>query len=271
MHDALPALLKPWRNLGEPVGSVETVGQGWEIRLCGPVVVESEGRRLDSGLPGRQGRLLFAYLVMNRARGCPRDELIDVLWPEGPPAAAGDLALSASARPKLRRALGEGVLMGRGELRVHFKGVVTVIEASAAAIAQSEAALEAGDPALAAAKARAALETDLQTFLPDRRRRLGGRSSGAKLEKIHPRRAGDARPRPGCARAPELAGEQAARAAIAAAPSREVGAPAAHGGARGRGNPAEALRVFDVSRADVRYLYLHHGLSTCIASSNQRT
>src|SRR5438128_1648650 len=93
-NDALVHLPKPWRNLGEPVGSAATVGQGWDIRLCGPVLVEADGERLDSGLPGRQGRLLFAYLVVNRARGCPRDELIDVLWPEGPPAAA-DSALSA--------------------------------------------------------------------------------------------------------------------------------------------------------------------------------
>ena len=64
------------------------MGEGWDIRLCGPVLVDANGQRLDAGLPGRQGRLLFAYLVLNRSRGCPRDELIDVLWPEGPPAAA---------------------------------------------------------------------------------------------------------------------------------------------------------------------------------------
>src|SRR3954467_5568082 len=97
-------------------------------------MVDASGQRLDGGLPGRQGRLLFAYLVLNRTRGCPRDELIDVLWPEGPPAAAAgcsgvrgpegppaaaDSALSALLS-KLRRALGEGVLAGRGELRLRL-------------------------------------------------------------------------------------------------------------------------------------------------------
>ena len=98
--------------------------EGWDIRLCGPVLVEQNGTRLDAGLPGRQGRLLFAYLALNRTRGCPRDELIDALWPEGPPAAA-DSALSALLS-KLRRALGDGVLTGRGELRLRLDGPVTV-------------------------------------------------------------------------------------------------------------------------------------------------
>src|SRR4051812_6172940 len=166
MNDALLALPKPWRNLGAPIASRLKVGEGWDIRLCGPVFVDASGRRLDAGLPGRQGRLLFAYLVLNRMRGCPRDELIDVLWPEGPPAAA-DSALSALLS-KLRRALGEGVLTGRGELRLHLEGSVTVdIEAAKAAILESEAAMEAGDHAKAAQRARDALGTDLQTFLPD--------------------------------------------------------------------------------------------------------
>ncbi|MGH2949440.1 MAG: AfsR/SARP family transcriptional regulator, partial [Solirubrobacteraceae bacterium] len=86
---------------------------GWTIRLCGPVGVEHGGRSLAAGLPGRQGRLLFAYLVLNRERDCGRAELIDVLWPEHPPAAA-DTALSALLS-KLRRALGDGALAGRSE------------------------------------------------------------------------------------------------------------------------------------------------------------
>src|SRR6185312_4711716 len=103
---------------------------------------------------------------MNRNRGCPRDELIDALWPEGPPAAA-DSALSALLS-KLRRALGEGVLSGRGELRLRLEGPAVVdIEVSRAAILEAEAAMEAGDHTLAAQRARDALATDLQTFLPD--------------------------------------------------------------------------------------------------------
>ena len=38
------------------------------IQICGPLAVERDGQRLESGLPGRQGRLLFTYLVVNRHR-----------------------------------------------------------------------------------------------------------------------------------------------------------------------------------------------------------
>jgi DNA-binding SARP family transcriptional activator len=38
--------------------------------------------------PGRQGRLLFAYLVLNRRRLTSRDELIEAIWPRQLPIAA---------------------------------------------------------------------------------------------------------------------------------------------------------------------------------------
>jgi len=34
------------------------------VQLCGTFAVELLGRRVDNLLPGRQGRLLFAYLVV---------------------------------------------------------------------------------------------------------------------------------------------------------------------------------------------------------------
>jgi DNA-binding SARP family transcriptional activator len=86
---------------------------GTRIQLCGRFLVEIEGRRLDEALPGRQGRLLFGYLVVVRPRPTRREVLTELLWPGRPPE-AGD----ASLRPllsRMRRVLGEQ-LQGRSEL-----------------------------------------------------------------------------------------------------------------------------------------------------------
>lgn len=47
------------------------------VQLCGTFAVELSGRRVDQALPGRQGRLLFAYLVLSRLQTVPRDTLIN--------------------------------------------------------------------------------------------------------------------------------------------------------------------------------------------------
>src|ERR687896_623535 len=117
-------------------------------------------------MPGRQGRLLLAYLAVNRDRACTRGELIDVLWPEAPPAAA-DAALSALLS-KLRRALGDGALSGRSEVRLTLPGEVEVdVEQAAAAARRAEAGLHDGDWTAAAAAARTALAAEPGAFLPD--------------------------------------------------------------------------------------------------------
>jgi len=53
------------------------------IQLCGRLVAEIAGRRIDTDLPGRQGRILFAFLVVNRLRTASRDELVEAVWPDG--------------------------------------------------------------------------------------------------------------------------------------------------------------------------------------------
>src|SRR4051794_31090249 len=188
---------------------------------------------------------------MNRNRGCPRDELIDVLWPEGPPAAA-DSALSALLS-KLRKALGDGVVTGRGELRLTIPGEVSVdVEEAAAAIRDTEAALEAGDPARAIERARAALSVDLQTFLPDSE---GGWSAEQRRELESIRlRALEALAEAGLRQGGRELGaaEQAARAAIAAAPFRESAHRLLMEVHEAAGNPAEALRAFEELRSLLR-------------------
>src|SRR3954468_16835635 len=85
------------------------------IELCGRLLVEIDGEGLQGALPGRQGRLLFAYLVLNRDRPVRRDELVDALWSEnGHPESAEELLRPPLSR--LRKALGPGRLEGRTEL-----------------------------------------------------------------------------------------------------------------------------------------------------------
>jgi DNA-binding SARP family transcriptional activator/tetratricopeptide (TPR) repeat protein len=215
------------------------------------VGVDHHGRSLGGALPGRQGRLLFAYLVLNRDRDCGRAELIDLLWPERPPAAA-ETALSALLS-KLRRALGDGVLSGRSELRFAPGEPIEVdLETSAAAVTRGEAAIDAEDWEHAAALAREVLGVDLQTFLPDcegpwvgevRRELETIRLRGLEaLAEACLRRGGR-----------ELGtAEQAARAAIAAAPFRESSYRLLMEVHEAAGNPAEALRAFEELRILLR-------------------
>jgi hypothetical protein len=67
-----------------------------KVFLGARVALESDGVVLDeANFPGRQGRLLFAYLVAEQGRPVPRDELADALWGETPPATS-DKALTCS-------------------------------------------------------------------------------------------------------------------------------------------------------------------------------
>jgi DNA-binding SARP family transcriptional activator len=89
---------------------------GSRIQLCGHFVAQIGGTRFEDALPGRRGRLLFAYLVLNRTRPLPRDELLMAGWGEDAPAEAGN-ALSVLLS-KLRRGLGADRLRGRTEIEL---------------------------------------------------------------------------------------------------------------------------------------------------------
>jgi DNA-binding SARP family transcriptional activator len=223
----------------------------WQIRLCGPIEVRDGGRALERGLPGRQGRLLLAYLVWHRERSCPRRELIDALWPDNPPAAA-DSALSALLS-KLRRTLGPGVLSGRSELRFDAGAeIATDVGRAAAAVARAEAAVEGKRFAEAAEAAREALAVDLQTFLPDcdgpwvhvRRHECEALRLRA-LEALAAAGVGLGGHALGAA-------EAAAKSAVVAAPFRESAHRALMEVHEAAGNPAEALRAFEHLRVLLR-------------------
>jgi hypothetical protein len=72
------------------------------IQLCGRFAVVIDGRPAESRLPGRQGRLLVAYLAAHGAQPVERAVVLDALWPEGAAGAADSLTvLLSKARPVL--------------------------------------------------------------------------------------------------------------------------------------------------------------------------
>jgi hypothetical protein len=121
------------RNLGASLAT--------RVHLCGRLSCEIDGTQVESELPGRQGRLLFAYLALNRRRTIRRDELVGALWEEDPPAAP-DAALSALLS-KLRRVL---TVDGRSELRLVLAADAWVdVEAVTEALHRAEGAVARGD------------------------------------------------------------------------------------------------------------------------------
>ena len=142
-----------------------TLASGAKIQLCGNVVVEIDGRRVEGELPGRQGLLLFAYLATHRGRSSSRDRLIDAIWPRGSPAAA-EGALSALLS-KLRRVLGESILSGRSEVRLRLgEGAFVDLEAAGEAIHRAESAVARELWREAWGPSRVALHTANREFLP---------------------------------------------------------------------------------------------------------
>src|SRR5215217_5954648 len=128
------------------------------IELCGRLVVEWDGERLEDALPGRQGQLIFAYLALHRGRRVRRDELLEVLWSEETPPLGGD-ALLAPPLSRLRKALGPGRLVGRGELTLAFPDGASVDwEELPAHLAAARLHLDAEEWEAALAASRSALE-----------------------------------------------------------------------------------------------------------------
>ena len=77
-----------------------------EYRVLGPIEAFDGGRPLDLG--GPKQRALLAVLLFAANRVVPRDELVDALWPEGPPATAATAVQVYVSR--LRKALPAGAL-----------------------------------------------------------------------------------------------------------------------------------------------------------------
>ena len=122
-------------------------------------------------MPGRQGRLLFAYLVTERSRPVARDELVESVWPQRRPAAY-DVALSAIVS-KLRAlfaevGLGSRVLVAAsGCYRLELPaGAWIDTETAVESVHLAEAALRKGDSRAAYGPAVVACAILRRPFLP---------------------------------------------------------------------------------------------------------
>lgn len=129
------------------------------IQLCGRLVARIDGQRIEGALPGRQGRVAFAYLATNRYRPVTRDELAGALWSE--PAASDRLSPLLS---KLRSVV---PLDGRGEVRLMLPGGTWIdVEAAAEGLHRAESAAAQGDFAGAWSPGRVAQHVASREFLP---------------------------------------------------------------------------------------------------------
>jgi len=110
------------------------------VQLCGRLVIRSGGVELAGRLPGAQGRLAFAWLVYNRHRAAPRDELATAIWGEQRPAASGQAMRALLS--KLRSVVGRDSLPADGPLRLTLADDARVdVEVAARAIHDAESAV----------------------------------------------------------------------------------------------------------------------------------
>lgn len=226
-------------------------GSRTRIQLCGSFTVRVNGQRIETSLPGRQGRFLFAYLVSHRRNPSIRPELIEAIWQDHPPAAA-DTALSALLT-KLRGVLGTDTLVGKQEIRLHLPADAWIdLEAASEGLHRSESAVALQDWARAWGPGRVALHIGLRRFLPN--------YEAPWVEEMR-RDMDDILMRAyECVAAaglglggPEIASaERSARALIKLAPYRESGYRFLMQALAAKGNLAEALLTYESLRKLLR-------------------
>jgi SARP family transcriptional regulator, regulator of embCAB operon len=226
---------------------------GWtkaRIQLCGRFVVDVDGSRIEDTLPGRRGRVLFAYLVLNRGQALPRDELLMAGWGEDAPEASNALSVLLS---KLRHSLGAGHLRGRTAIELLLPQATFVdVEAALEGAHRAESAIAEGRWAQAWGPAGIAYHVATRPFLTGleapwieqwRRRLEEVRLRGLECFAA----AGLGLGGPALAQA-----EERARLLTELAPYRETGHQILMEALERRGNLAEALRAYDRLRVLLR-------------------
>ena len=221
------------------------------VQLCGRFAVDINGSRIEDTLPGRRGRVLFAYLVLNRGREVPRDELLMAGWGEEAPIEAGN-ALSVLLS-KLRHGLGADRLRGRTAVELllpqaTFVDVEAALEGAhraESAIAEERWAQAWGPAGIAYHIATRPFLTGLEAPWIDQWRR---RLEEVRLRGLECFAAAGL----GLGGAALAQAEERARMLTELAPYRETGHLILLEALERRGNVAEALRAYDRLRVLLR-------------------
>ena len=233
------------------------------IALAGRVALEADGRPVDAGRLGNIGRLALAYLVVERRRPVPRDELAEVLWGEDLPRSwetAVRVVVSKTRAVLADAGMGPHTLVGAaGCYQLHLPDDAVVdlelasrlVERAAATLASSTAA--ASPPSTSSPAAGSAREDASRAAATAARRFLPGQSGPwidrRQAELLDLRvRALELLSAAAAAEGDWPAAAAAAEEVIDAEPFRESAhllLLAAHAGA---GNRAEALRSFERAR-----------------------
>ncbi len=224
-----------------------------QVRLCGTFGITIDGQPVDaSRLPGRQGRLVLAYLLCSPSRVVSRDELAELLWSDELP---GSWTASLSAVvSKLRRLVDDlgldaarTIVSTPGGYRLDLPGHVTVdwIDARRA-LADAEEALIDQDLRRAIDEATTAARIVRSGFLPETCRWVDG-----ETHKVHDVQV---RAQLVLAEAQLDAGSparavEAARHALELDPTRESGFRLLMRALEATGERGEALRTWERCRA----------------------
>jgi DNA-binding SARP family transcriptional activator len=221
------------------------------IQLCGRLVVELGGIRVEDELPGGKGRLLLAYLVLTRDRRMTRDELLVAVYgEEASPAQHPSLSVLLS---KLRGVIGPELLAGRSEIEIVLpRDAFVDVEAAREALHRAESHVAAGEWAEAWGPSgvayhvarRPLLQGEDRPWLEEWRRRL------EEVELRGLECLAEARLGLGGPTLPQA--EDCAHRLIEMAPYRETGHRILIEALERRGNIAEALLAYERLRVRLR-------------------
>ena len=239
-----------WAKVGESL-------EAMRIYFTGPLRVDTGVTTVDEHpFPGKQGLLVFAYLVLERSHPVARSDIADALWGDTPPGSV-DKSVSAivsKLRGLLRttemeaRGAGLETHLGRYQLRLPA-GIWVDVEAARHALDEAEGALRSQSIRQAWGPANIVVTIALRPFLP------GVESPWVGLQRVRLRQC-LVRGLVCLSQVSLLNGEhglgvQHATEIILAEPFREVGYQQLMRAHVAAGDRAEALRVYEQCRTQL--------------------